>query len=435
MRYLPDHRHGSELDVPAAMAPLVVTGEQRSVGSVVHLCASVFSWMIGERAAKQCGDVYQLQACLLLYAQAGGLESGARPCARAPTILRGLGLSRESVQGLWRRSRAEYGYLAALDMRLLTAVYSPAVWRALAALIADGPGECSQRIDRVLHQVALRPAAAHAGGGEGALVSRQTLNNYAWPLSWTMRTLVDLQQHGFPCEALASWTNKPVVHVPPAPQAHTDRSAPPRRQVRLLWQQLDGEIKRRLRARSDAQELEIVRECAVQRLRGGGVLQLMRLRALFALTCCLGGRSGALCGLRRHDVIAEHQGPDGRCGPAIALRPGKTSPAQEIHYKPIPPGLLNMIQVFSLAIDRILAETPDYDKNGRFERPAPRRTLRCSRHRCVTPDGQSPNPRSICNSPVGARARGPAARPGWRCCLDATGAPLARTRSAARRCR
>lgn len=188
MRYLPD-RCVADVVTPVVEMPALVSEGQSGVGSMLRLCASVFSWMFGGRAAKLCGDVYQLQACLLLYAQAGSRELDARPNTRAPTLLRERGLSRADVRELWRNSRAEYGYLAALDMELLVMIYPTAVWRALAGLVGDGPGECSQRIDKVLHRVALRPAAVHAGGREGARVSRKTLNNYAWPLSWTMRTL------------------------------------------------------------------------------------------------------------------------------------------------------------------------------------------------------------------------------------------------------
>jgi hypothetical protein len=369
VRYLPDRLHSEIASSPAGVVPSLDADGQRGVGSLLHLCAAVLSWMIGERAAKSCGDVYQLQAALLLYGQSADAEPAQRPSTRTPTILRERGLSRGAVRLLWRGCRAEYGYLAALDMDLLAAVYPPAVWRALAGLIADGPGVCSQRIDRVLHLVALRPAAAHAGGGDGALVSRKTLQNYAWPLSWTMRTLVDLHQHGFPCEALAGWMSRPVVRVPPAPLANTDRSAPPRRLIRLLWQQLDSEIKQRLGAHSDEDELDVVRSCSVHRLRGGGIWGRMRLRALFALTCCLGGRSGAVCELRRRHLLADHVAPDGSCGPAIALRPGKTYAAQEIHYKPIPGPLRDVIEVFAIATDRILTETPDYTAAGRITRP------------------------------------------------------------------
>jgi hypothetical protein len=253
---------------------------------------------------------------------------------------------------------------------LLAELFPLPTWRALAGLIVDGPAVGSERIDRVLHRVAARPAAAHAGGGNGARMSRRSIENYSWPLSWTMQTLVDLQQRGFPCSELQAWQHAPVVRVPPAPAANTDRSAPPWRLVRLAWQEVDRDVKAKLGANTVLEELEIVTTCSVHRLREKGVWLQLRWRALLGLICVLGSRSGAACELRRGDLRHAHRSPDGRCGPAIALRPGKTYDRQEIHYKPIPAELYSVIEVFCIATDRILAETPDYN-GGRVPRARP----------------------------------------------------------------
>ena len=350
--------------------PSVVVDVQPAVGSVLHLCAAVFSWWVGEHAAKSGGDIYLLQASLVRYAQAAGSELDGRPLANARTVLHQRGLTRESVRAQWREARAEHGYRATLDMGLLIDLFPPRAWRALAVLIADGPAVASERIDMLLHEVAIRPAAPHAGG-DGARVSRRSIENYAWPMSSLMRTLVDLYQHGFPCAVLQRWQHAPTVRLPLAPSANTDRSAPPWRLVRLAWQQVDRDAKSRLGARSTQEELEIVTTCSVHRLRAGLWLQL-RWRALFGLICTLGSRSGAVCELRREDLRPRHRGPDGRSGPTIALRPGKTFDQREIHYKPIPAELYTMIEVFGIATDRILAEIPKYNR-GRApasDRPA-----------------------------------------------------------------
>ena len=282
--------------------PAVVVDGHPDAGSMLHLCASVFSWMVGEHAAKSGGDIYLLQACLLRYAQAAGSELDARPRANARTILRERGLSRESVRARWREVRAEHGYQATLDLELLSELFPLPVWRALARLIADGPAVCSERIDRVLHQVASRPAAAHAGGGEGARVSRRSIENYAWPLSWTMRTLVDLLPARLPVRGARAWQHAPVVRVPSAPSANTDRSAPPWRLVRLAWQQVDRDVKRRLGADSTAEELEIVQDVlGASPAEQGRVVADAVARAVRA-DLPLGGRSGAVCELRRADL-------------------------------------------------------------------------------------------------------------------------------------
>jgi hypothetical protein len=95
----------------------------------------------------------------------------------------------------------------------------------------------------------------------------------------------------------------------------------------------------------------------------------MRQRAMFALFAMLAGRVEAISSLRRADFKPEHQCPDGKVTPAIALRPEKTSPDGEVHYKPIPLDSTWCLESLFMATDRILTETPDYTEIGRISRP------------------------------------------------------------------
>jgi hypothetical protein len=85
---------------------------------------------------------------------------------------------------------------------------------------------------------------------------------------------------------------------------------------------------------------------------------------MYALLCVLGSRTGAVCFLRRSDLRSDHVGPDGRIGPAIALRPGKGYDEGEVHWKAIPRGVLRVIEVYLAITDKILAGTPNYGPHG-----------------------------------------------------------------------
>lgn len=191
---------------------------------LLHLVGSVFSWQLGEHVVPACGDLYTLGRGLLLYARLSGREVGAKSRTRA-AALRQRGLSRLEIRDLWQIERGKDSYEATLPFDLLFDVFEPPVWEALAILITDGPAQASQTIDRLLYEQAARTVKPTGARPSGGRLSRSTLNSYASPLTWVMRTLVDLQQKGFPCTALEAWRYAPKLHLPTAPEANTDRSS------------------------------------------------------------------------------------------------------------------------------------------------------------------------------------------------------------------
>ena len=367
-----DVRPGNQL-VPARHSRLaeVLPGVELA-GGLAHLTAAVFSWRLGEYTVVSGGDTYQVARGLLLYADVSDRGLGASARARTPTILRDRGLTRGSLRQRWEARRGEHGVQAILDLDLLLEVFEPPVWVALAMRITDGPERAVSIIDRVLYQTASRRVKPSPVRLEGGGLSKRTLDGYSWPMSWVMRTLVDLRQRGFPCDALDAWCFSPRLHLPRAPEANTDRSSPSLRLVRLAIQRLDQEVKRRLRADSDEEELDRLKRVAPSILRGAGLWQKMRLRALLTLACILGARADAMCGLRRSQLVRDHVGPGGELGPAIALRPGKTFHPEEIHWKPIPREALFALDALFVIADRTIAGVPDYHAiYGRCERPPP----------------------------------------------------------------
>ena len=347
-----------------------------------------------------------LERMLVLFAHVAGAELDAKPSARHFTVVREQGLTRETLRLHWRQLRGEHGVVAVLDLELLQRLFAAPVWRSLALLIVHGPSGAAALADQMLHREASREIKATCRRPEGGLLSQATLQNYAWVLNWVMTSLVDLHKRGVQCPELGPWTHSPRVSAPEAPAANTDTSAPSWRLVRLAWQSLDHQIKQRLGAHSDQHELEIVRTCSPFRLRLGGVWILMRRRAMFALCAMLGGRVEAITMLRRADFKPAHQCSDGQITPAIALRPHKTSPDGEVHYKPIPPASTWCLEVLIIATDRILAETPDYTDAGRITRPSPPEDLAMFPTSLRHP-GRSMRPAGFRAAMVGRPARGP----------------------------
>ena len=316
-----------------------------------------------------------LERTLLMYAHLAGVELDAKSSARHLTVVREHGYERATLRLAWRELRGEHGVVAVLDPQLLQKLFAIPVWRALALFISHGPSGAAALADQLLHREAAREVKTTSRRPEGGLVSRATLQNHAWALNWVMTTLVDLHKRGVGCPQLQAWTHAPRIFAPESAAANTDTSAPAWRLVRLAWQRLDREIKQRLGAHTDDEELIIASSCTVFRVVNGGVWIRMRQRAMFALFAMLAGRVDAVCSLRRADFKPSHQCPDGQLTPAIALRPHKTGADGEVHYKPIPTSSTWCLEVFFIATDRILTETPDYTDAGRTVRPAPPKDL------------------------------------------------------------
>lgn len=341
---------------------------------VLGVVAITFSRFAGERRDRKGGDIYELNRFLIDYDM---LRSGRAPAEsqyEPPTVrhargvLRELGVTRSDVRQRWEALVAEHGRRAVLDADILLALYCPTAWRGACGAVLDGPGEAVALIEQILHLRARRPVPARGGCPSRSGLSRATLLANLAPMRAFMNLLVDGRRRGFPGSALQRWDGTPKVRVPQATAANADYSAPAVLLLRRTYARLDAEVKGRLGVVHEEDQLPRARTIGATKLKNCGVWRRARNRAHLGLDTTLGGRSAAICDLSRGDVVRDHRGSDGSVGPAVALRPGKTEDDDVIHWKPIPWGLFDDIEVYLVLTDRLLTET---SQRGRPARPAP----------------------------------------------------------------
>jgi hypothetical protein len=140
------------------------------VGSLAHLVAILLSRFVGEHRARSCVDMSMLERTALLYANHVGAELGARSTARHLTVVREHDETRASLRVRWRQRKGERGVVAVLDPELLLALFSPAVWRALALLIAHGPSVGAAVAERLLYAESAREVRPTRRRPEGGLL-------------------------------------------------------------------------------------------------------------------------------------------------------------------------------------------------------------------------------------------------------------------------
>src|SRR3954452_13061044 len=376
MSALPDLRSPRPFDassVSAAVGALLGQFDDDVVGAA----AVTLSRLIGDRYDRRGGDIYEVNATLARYPRVACDDtdvthiSSAR--ARHPSsVLAKLGLQRSDLNAEWSRRVADDGVRAAFDAPLLLALFPVSSVGALCAIVVDGPALAVERIESLLHHRSQQAVKSTRARPDGGLVSRRTLAANVAPVRWLLDQLTDLQRRDFPCGSLHQWQWVPKIRMPRAEPANTDGSAPPLILLRRTYAGLDRKVKERLGVAHDIDEGPRVRAMGRTSLKICGVWRLARTRALLGLSFALGGRRGAVCRLKRSDVVRDHLGPDGHRGPAIALRPAKVYDEREIHWKPIPHELLRVIDLYLSLTDRLVAETDhDLKHNGRRRRPAP----------------------------------------------------------------
>lgn len=340
----------------------------RDDAELLRLVAAVLSMYLGERRDRSMGDVYQLQRGLHAYAEGAGLAPADRPRSRALTVLRSHGLSRADLSRQWVAARASSGRAATLDMNLVSELFPAWCWHAIAQVIIDGPAAASEQVERLLAKL----VSGSESGPSDLPVSRGTVTSYAAPLIYLTKGLREFHTRGFPCAHLEQWQHLPKIGIPRAAARRRDTSAPPLNVVRTGYQNLDAKLKQRLGAESDDDELDRVRAIPPGRLRCAGVWRPARNLAMYVLAFDLGARIGALCDLKRDDIVRDRgTRPDGSLYAALALRPKKTWLDDEISWKPLPARALRVLDVYLAITDKLLLETPDYRSGKPRPREAP----------------------------------------------------------------
>jgi hypothetical protein len=245
------------------------------------------------------------------------------------------------------------------------------LWPVLATMVVEGPGIAVERLERYLLELSMRPVRPSRAREPGATHSDRSLTSFATALRRVMGILSDLHRRGAVHPALLQWGAPPRVKIPrTAIPANTDRSSPALHRLRHALRSLDNEFKERFAVGPTDDELAAIEAIPANRLVERGAWRLGRNRALFALMCTIGSRIGATLALTVDDFEPEHIDPDGRVGPAIALRPGKVISGDDIRWKPLPNGLARMIRSHIVLTRRVALETDNPGDDARRRRDA-----------------------------------------------------------------
>jgi hypothetical protein len=357
-----------------------LSGTHADARALLRVVELVLSTYVAEGRAQDGNDIYVLSRTVAACGRTDIIRNRRTmpapfqalremPWPHGLSGLRALGLTRPQLGQVFARAQHQQGSMAVLDREILATLVPLELWPVLATMVLEGPGIVVERLERYMLELSMRPVRPSRSREPGATHSDRSLSSFATALRRVMGILSDLQRRDMTHPALAQWGAPPRVKVPrTAVPANTDRSSPALHQLRHALRSLDNEFKERLKVGRDDDELAAIEAARPRPLMECGAWRLGRNRALFALLCTIGSRIGSTLRLMVSDFEPEHKDPDGRIGPAIALRPGKVISGDEIRWKPLPPCLARMLAAHILLTRRLALETDAPDKRKRSRR-------------------------------------------------------------------
>ena len=284
--------------------------------------------------------------------------------------LRQLGMTRPQLGMHWVRAQHDQGSIAVLDRRITSALVPFELWPVLATLVLEGPGIVVERMERHLLELCSRIVRPTRARPPGATYSKRSATSFATTLRRLMGILCDLNRRGAVHPSLEQWVASPRVKVPRAAvDANTDRSAPPLYRIRHDLRMLDSAFRERFAVGPGDDELSAIAAVPAHTLFARGAWRLGRNRALFTVLCVTGSRKSAVLRLMASDFDARHADPDGKIGPGIALRPGKTLDTTDVRWKPLPVGAARWIEAHLLLTRRLVLETDNRWRSRRERLP------------------------------------------------------------------
>jgi integrase len=285
----------------------------------------VFSRLIGESNGERR---FTRSVCVAVAGISAAAEpSAAQPAALPPagwpdgrTVFQKLALEPLDLDRLWLRRTAEAGHAALLPRRIVEAFFPAPLWPWIGAIASLGPGEASAFLERFCRREALREAPITRARPTPGPVSAVTVETILAGGRRLFVALSDLRRRELGDERLRGWE-----FLPPSIAAtdlgavvvRTDRSAPPLALVRAAFTDLEARV------------ATLTPGSAARR-------RALRDRTLLALLVTTGARIGALARVRTGDLEPAHVYPDGACGPAVRLQPGKALGPFETRVKGLP---------------------------------------------------------------------------------------------------
>lgn len=253
---------------------------------------------------------------------------------------------------LLRRRR---GVRARHDRDVLLRFFPEELWPGVEGLIRDGPALAAPRATEALHLVAERGVSGNRRRDAGA-PAMSTMRSYRAAAHSAFRYLDEMRREGFPSRLLAPWNIVPRLPLPDVPTGGYNVCAPPARLVRAKWEELDQDIRARLKLPAGATAAD--ERAAIETASGTAMMGLwkpMRRRVALGLYVVLGGRASTMQRLERSDFVPEFLFFDGTLGPALRVKPMKMAGRWLERYKPLPRELADVIESYLVFVDRYLA--------------------------------------------------------------------------------
>jgi hypothetical protein len=373
---------GHKGTAPAELVRPVV--EPAPLGPAVErvvLCA--LSRAIAKSRAKRPGDSGDACRALGLAARVGLAwrgEAGPPPFPEIPDgpwpthgrALKRIGRTQLELQKAFRRRRSLEGPWACLPDELVAEFVPRELWPVLAHMVEEGPRRAGARAEAAIELYREKPVPATRNRSEGT-PSYVAVARVRQAFAQLFGSLAELSvgEHGV--ESLAAWHTPPrLAKLDPAAPA-AERGTPSLAEIRTAWERVEADVARRIGRRPGESDLAAVRRVGVSGLSQRGALPALRDRAAFILVVLTGSRPGAIADLRHSDLIHDHvgPGPDHRRGPVVAVRPGKTLPADLVRLKPIPSGAAAAIEAYIVALDRVADAKRRWHRDRAEHTPVP----------------------------------------------------------------
>lgn len=335
----------------------------------------LISLVLTDFCAHGVGQTYALSKFLRHYAHASYREDGREhegPCSYvdsdapdrrdAPLL---FGHDNYSFKAMCAQRARERGADVPLSPTMLCHIVAPDLWPVLAHLILDGPRVGALRSENALHEASTTAPrrTRRTLGREVTAPSDSWLSNLTSAANRLFRSLKavrDLSRRYGPALDERGWSTAPKLKPPQTHREMTPTTVAPRRhEVRAAWQAMQRDIAGRLPAGAWASELEAIGSLGQTKAIHSGLWRLLRVRAIVVMLTAVGSRVGALPRLRPMDLVEDFETADGRRGPAIALRPGKTIPPWVIRMKPVPQELFDMLKALVVFVERATGEPMD----------------------------------------------------------------------------
>lgn len=269
---------------------------------------------------------------------------GAHP--NGATALRSLGMSRDHLRQLVETTRRDHGGVALLPPRVVLAFFTPAHLLVLTRLITDGPSVFHERLRLVLNVLGAKGLPGNRNRPAGSMPSKATLKVYQSAARRAAQILCNLRSH-YPSRVLDQWVQVPPAVEINAPDAVTDRSAPPLRRMRLAYQQLEREVAEALHCDRTTGLQHAVEGLSSSALAHSTGFVRFKTFGIYVTLCVLGARISAVMELRRCDFLKDHRDPEGNPEYAIRLRPGKREAAAQVSVKPLPREMGEILHAFA----------------------------------------------------------------------------------------